>query len=204
MSDLFDQKEKTEEKNDEKTKEKSRRENLIGWVRDIGIAIIAAVVILQFVAPTVVSGDSMEPNLHNGDYLLMSKQSYGILGGDPEYGDVVVTHTHLKDEKNHEKLIIKRVIGLPGDRIDISGGKVYVNKEAIDDSYTRDGVTNGSISGLIVPEDSVFCLGDNRLNSKDSRNSEVGCIRVDDIVGKVILRVLPFDSFGSVFNPYEE
>ena len=184
--------------------ENAKVRNILAWVRDIGIAVVVALVLIQFVTPTIVDGSSMEPNLHDGDYLIMSKQSYGILGGEPEYGDVVVVHTHLKDEKNHEKLIIKRVIGLPGDEITIENGTVYVNGQAQDDSYTKDQVTNGIIEGLIVPEGSIFCLGDNRLNSKDSRAADVGCISEDDIVGKVVLRLLPLNKLGTIYNPYGE
>ena len=184
--------------------ENARVRNILAWVRDIAIAVVVALVVIQFITPTVVDGSSMEPNLHHGDYLIMSKQSYGLFGGEPEYGDVVVVKTHLKDEKNHDKLIIKRVIGLPGDEITIENGDVYVNGEVQDDSYTKDQVTNGIIEGLVVPENSIFCLGDNRLNSKDSRSSEVGCISEDDIVGKVVLRLLPLDKIGTIFNPYDE
>lgn len=185
-------------------RKKSNGRAVFEWVRDIVIAIIVAIIVLQFISPTFVDGRSMEPNLHDGDYLIVSKQSYGLFRGEPEYGDVVVVHTALLDDKGNDKLIIKRVIGLPGDVITIENGEVYVNGELQDASYTNDGVTNGSIHNLEVPEGYIFCLGDNRLNSKDSRSGDVGCIPEDAIVGKAVLRLLPFSDFGSIYNPYDD
>lgn len=182
----------------------SKKRAAFEWIRDIVIAVMVALVVINFVTPTFVEGNSMEPNLHDGDYLIMSRQSYKLLGGEPEYGDIVVVRSSLEDEDGEEKLIIKRIIGLPGDEITIENGKVYVNGVEQDDSYTKDGVTDGAIEGLIVPDDSVFCLGDNRLNSKDSRSPSVGCIPMNDILGKVVFRILPISDFGFIYNPYDD
>ena len=81
------------------------------WIRDIAIALLLAVVILQFIKPTIVKESSMEPTLHNNDYILLSKQSYTLFG-EPQRGDIIVFHTALKTDTGREKLLIKRVIGL--------------------------------------------------------------------------------------------
>lgn len=173
------------------------------WLRDIVIALIIAILALQFIKPVIVRESSMEPNFSESDYLFASKQSYGLLGGEPQMGDVIVFRSTLKDEEDHDKLLIKRIIGVPGDVIDVTGGKVYVNEQVIDDGYTKGQTTNGEIADLVVPADSYFCLGDNRLVSVDSRSEEVGFVRKEDIVGKVVFRLFPISEFGAIENPYE-
>lgn len=173
------------------------------WAKGAAIAVVIAVVLLQFIKPTIVQQRSMEPNFETNDYLFISRQSYKLFGGEPGIGDVIVFNTELKTNEGENKLLIKRVIGVPGDEISIAGGKVYVNGQIIDDSYTMDGTTNGDIDRIIVPVDTVFCLGDNRLVSVDSRDDSVGFISYDDIMGKVVFRLFPIRKFGKIDNPYE-
>ncbi|MCR5481264.1 MAG: signal peptidase I [Clostridia bacterium] len=161
------------------------------WVKDIVIAIIIAVLVMQFIKPTIVKESSMEPTLYANNYLFLSKQSYTF--SEPERGDIVVFHTSLTTADGKEKLLIKRVIGLPGDEISISEGQVYINGEAINEPYIKDGFTPGYVEPLVVPEDSLFVMGDNRVVSIDSRSETVGCIKISAIVGKAFLRLYPFD-----------
>lgn len=170
------------------------------WIKDIILAVIIAAVVVQFIKPTIVKQSSMEPNFNEKDYLFVSKQSYKMFG-EPKQGDVVVIHSELKQENGDEKLLIKRIIGLPGDRIDITEGKVYVNGAEMTQDFTKDGVTNGEISGLVVPDNSIFCLGDNRLVSIDSRDPDVGCVPLSNVVGKVVFRLYPFNKIGTIKNP---
>lgn len=172
------------------------------WAKGIALAVALTVVILQFIKPTIVQQHSMEPNFYTNDYLFISKQSYKLFRGKPQMGDVIVFSN--KKEDGTEKLLIKRVIGVPGDEISIAGGKVYVNGKIIDDSYTKEQTTNGDIDKLIVPVDTVFCLGDNRTVSIDSRDSSIGLISYDDILGKVVFRLLPLKEMGTIKNPYEK
>lgn len=166
------------------------------WIKDIIIAAVIAIIVIQFVKPTIVKESSMEPNFYENDYLFISKMTYKF--SEPRLGDVIVFHSSLTTANGDEKLLIKRVIGVEGDRIDIKDGETYVNGEKLEEAYTKDGVTNGSIDGLVVPEGEVFCMGDNRLVSIDSRTSEVGCIKVKNIVGRVFFRVYPFNKFGVI------
>ena len=142
-------------------------------------------------------GISMEPNFEGGDYLLVSKQAY-TNGKTPQRGDVVVFVSHQKDQDGKYKKLIKRVIALPGDMVAVEGGKVYINGKETDDDYTKDGITNGEVAPVVVPEGSVFCLGDNRLHSTDSRFLEVGFVKEDTIEGKAFFRVYPFSKFGKI------
>lgn len=173
------------------------------WIKDILIAAVIAFVVIQFIKPTVVKQSSMEPTFHENDYLFVSKQSYKLYG-EIQRGDVVVVHSKLTQKNGEEKMLIKRIIGLPGETLDIQNGKVYINGEQLEEPYVADEKTEGSIDGLEIPEGQIFCMGDHREVSIDSRDPAVGCIDIDDIVGKVVLRVYPFDQFGLIKNPYDE
>lgn len=172
------------------------------WIKDIALAIVIALVVIQFVKPTIVKQSSMEPNFHENDYLFVSKQSYKLFG-EPKRGDVVVVHSALTQDNGNEKMLIKRIIALPGEQVDIADEKVYINGEEMSQDFTNDGVTNGDVRGLIVPEGELFCMGDNRLVSTDSRDPRVGCVPIENVVGKVVLRLFPFDQFGLIENPLE-
>lgn len=98
----------------------------MGWVRDIVIAIIIAAIILFFFKPIIIQQESMQPTFYSNDYVVVSKQSYSIFG-DIERGDVIVFRSSLLDENGDHKSLIKRVIGLPGDTIEIKNGYVILN-----------------------------------------------------------------------------
>jgi signal peptidase I len=187
-----------------KQKIKARISPLKEWVVYCAVAFAIAFIIMQFIKPTIVKQNSMEPNFHTNDYLFISKQSYHLFGGNPEIGDVIVFRSKLKDGKGKEKLLIKRVIGVPGDTITIKDGKVFVNGEEIDATYTMTGSTNGYIEDLVVTKDSLFCLGDNREVSVDSRYEEVGLIPEDDVLGKAVFRLFPIKEAGRIKNPYDK
>ena len=172
------------------------------WIKDIVIAMLIAFVIIQFVKPTIVKQSSMEPNFHDKDYLFVSKQAYRF--GEPQRGDVVVFDSSLTDEDGNDKLLIKRVIGLPGEELDIIDEKVYINGVMLDETYTMDGTTYGDIQDLVIPEGEYFCMGDNRDVSIDSRDPAVGCVDEEQLVGKVFLKLFPFGEMGFVRNPYNE
>lgn len=149
--------------------------NVLTMMTGIGLALL----ILQFVQPTLVNGDSMDPYLKNGDYLIMNKFIYKH--SEPEYGDVVIF-------PRDGKLLIKRVIGKPGDKIEIKEGKVYRNDTAIEDYvdiYTEPELVR------TLDEDEYFCLGDNRSVSLDSRYDEVGNVKKKEIRGKAFVRIFP-------------
>lgn len=166
------------------------------WMKDILIALIVAVIILQFIKPTFVKETSMTPTLQEYNFLFLSKQAYHF--GDPKQGDIIVFHTKLKTQSGDEKLLIKRVIGLPGDTINIADGVVSVNGKVLDEPYIKDGYTSGYIENLKVPEGSLFMMGDNRQNSTDSRDPSVGCVKISDVYGKAVFRLYPFNEIGTL------
>ncbi len=173
-------------------------ENAKEWIRDIAIAMALAAMILVFFKPTIVREHSMENTLRDGDYLLVSRQAYRLLGGKPEKGDIVVFSSELETVAGANKLLIKRVIGVPGDTIAINEGTVYVNGAALIENYTKDGYTASDMAELTVPDGSLFCMGDNRQNSTDSRDRRVGFVPMADVMGKAVFRLFPFSKLGSL------
>lgn len=139
----------------------------------------------------------MQDTLNPNDYIIMYKQAYRD-DKEPARGDIVIFESSMLDAKGNEKLLIKRVIGLPGDVMTISEGRVYVNGEEYEEDYTKDGTTPGDIVDLRVPEDQYFVMGDNRLVSIDSRYDEVGFVKGSDIRGKAVFRLFPFDRIGKI------
>ena len=169
-------------------------DNLKEWIKDIIIAVVIAVVILQFVKPTIVREHSMENTLASNDYLFVSKQHYRF--HDYERGDIIVFQSDLETSTGSKKLLIKRIIGLPGETVMITGGNVYIDGELLEEDYTKDGYTSSEMAVRTVPEGTLFCMGDNRQNSTDSRSESVGCVEFDRVVGKAFIRLFPFHSFG--------
>lgn len=164
-------------------------------VKDVTVAFVIVFIIMQFYEPTRVFGISMQPNFHEKDYLVLSKEAYAK--ASPKRGDVVVFQSSLVSFKGDKELLIKRVIGLPGDKVVIKDGDVYVNGVQQSDYYTKDRYTIGDLS-VTVPEGEYFCMGDNRQHSTDSRFSSVGCVDSSLIKGKVIFRFFPFNKFGKI------
>lgn len=190
----------------EKTGSETKKQIILEWVRDIIIAVLIAVAISMVIKPTVVKESSMEPNFYANDYLFLNRLAYKF-GNEPEKGDVIVFRSHsdnLLDDKGKNKLLIKRVIGVPGDKIKITGGQVYINGEPDDQSYTNDGDTTGEVSEMTVPDGGLFCMGDNRRVSVDSRSKDVGFVDQDTIVGKAVFRLLPLSSIGMIKDVYKE
>jgi signal peptidase I len=135
-----------------------------------------------------IEGDSMEPNLHNGEYVLIDKISY--LLHPPERGDVVVF-----TPPNNERDYIKRVIGLPGDTVEVKGGQIYVNGVALDEPYLQQVILRNE-PARVVEEGRYFVLGDNRNNSSDSRS--FGTITPQSIVGRAWLVYWPPSEWSTV------
>ncbi len=168
------------------------------WIKDRGIALIIALVFLQLLTPTLVREHSMENTLHQNDYVFVSRRHYSWFGNDLKRGDIITFDSELTTGLGFKKILVKRIIGLPGDKISISGGKVYINGEAQDEPYTKDGYTNSEMDEVTVPEGYIFTMGDNRQNSTDSRSPQVGFIDINRIRGKVVFRLFPVSGFGAM------
>lgn len=151
------------------------------------------------IQPFMVDGASMEPNFHDKQYLVIDEISYRF--NDPDRGQVVV----FKNPQNAKEYYIKRIIALPGETITIKNSEIYIKevnkKEFVKiselDYLSEDVKTFGNIDGLKLKDDEFFVLGDNRKNSKDSRN--LGPIKRELITGKVWVRGFPFKE-ATIFN----
>lgn len=155
------------------------------------IAVAAGILITKFIANhTTVEGSSMEPALEDGDNLIVEKVSY--LLGDPGRFDIIVF------EQSENVNYIKRIIGLPGERVRIKEGKIYINDTPIPDSYGNGALKDGGLAENTVTlgSDEYFVLGDNRNSSEDSRARNVGSVKESQIIGKAWFRVTPIQQFG--------
>lgn len=167
----------------------------------IYILVVCAVVflVLKYVGQrTVVRGHSMDDTLANGENLIMDKISYRF--HDPKRFDIVIFPG--PEEYGEHPFYIKRVIGMPGEKVQIKQGKVYINGEELtEDIYgIVDYIDEPGIAAeeVTLGKDEYFCLGDNRPVSLDSRYPEVGPVTRKEIVGKVFVRIWPLNRFGKV------
>ncbi|MBQ6402106.1 MAG: signal peptidase I [Firmicutes bacterium] len=167
------------------------------FIKDIIIALIIVAAITVVIKPTIVKESSMEPTLYENNYLIIYKLAY-FHKDHPGYGDIVVFRSDIdKDDGTGKKLLIKRVIGVEGDVMTISDGKVYRNGKLLDEPYVHGQRTetqmDEDVNNLKVPEDQMFLMGDNREVSLDSRSPVVGTVSEDSLVGKAVLRLYPFN-----------
>lgn len=165
------------------------------YVETVAGAVLLAVFIMVFIARSfTVDGPSMLPTLHSGERLLVDKLTYRFR--DPQRGEIIVFR-YPADPSHH---FIKRVIGVPGDRIDIRGGIVYVNGVALEESYVSS-PTYGRFTSGVVPDGHFFVLGDNRNNSQDSRSPLVGYVPKRLITGRALVRFWPIHRASLLGEP---
>lgn len=191
--------EKTEvEVAEEEQPQKSKGREAFGTVIYIGIVLIITILVICFVGQrTKVSGPSMYPTLHDGDNLIVDKISYRF--HDPERFDVVI----FPYEYEKRTYYIKRVIGLPGETVQIDyEGNIYIDGEILEEDYGYEAMVSPGIAEepITLAEDEYFVLGDNRNNSTDSRVAEVGPVHKDRIIGRAWIRIFPFKDAGLVKN----
>ena len=159
----------------------------------VGIVLAITFLIITFVGQrTHVSGESMENTLDDGDQLIVDKLTYRF--HDPERFDIIVFPFRYKDNTYY----IKRIIGLPGETVQIADGEIYINGEVLEESYGREVMQDAGLAAepITLGDDEYFVLGDNRNYSSDSRDPRVALIHRKEIIGRAWLRIWPLDSFG--------
>lgn len=179
-------------KNKKGKKQKEKKpfiDELLDWLKSIALVFVIIVLIFTFIAKTaIVNGSSMNDTLVDRDFLLLWSLFY-----TPEQGDIIAANCEGLNE-----VIVKRVIAVGGQEIniDFSTGTVYVDGVALDEPYIKNLTLNDELAfnyPITVDEGYYFCMGDNRQGSKDSRHPDVGLVSRDDILGKAIMRLYPFN-----------
>ena len=156
------------------------------------VIIVVVILIRTFIAtPVIVSGDSMIPNLKDNQILILSK-----LTKKYERFDIVVVRHKVIDQNEN---LVKRIIGLPGEDVEYKDNKLYINDKVVDEKFidceTAD-FNLASLGYLEIPEEYYFIMGDNRGDSLDS--PELGLIPIDEIEGKIVFSLFPFNTFGII------
>ena len=189
--------EKNSEKETSGTKENSTAKNILGTIAYIAGVCIFVFLILHFVGQrTVVNGNSMDTTLANGQNLVMDKLSYRF--HDPKRYDIIIFPG--PEEEGMHPYYIKRIIGMPGETIQIIDGEVYIDGQILGEEYGAEVMQDAGIAEVPVTlgEDEYFVLGDNRNHSMDSRDSRVGILKREDLVGRAWVRIWPFSEFGVI------
>ncbi|KKE79005.1 signal peptidase I [Bacilli bacterium] len=171
-----------------KNKSKKQKNEWIEWLKAIVIAIIIAFFLRTFIfATSIVEGESMDPTLEDGERVIFNKLIYLI--DEPSRGDIVIIQ---RPTKNY----VKRVIGLPGETIEINEGELYINGERYNQTFLSEEarLQTNNFGPETIPEDSYFVMGDNRAISKDSRNG-LGLIQESEIIGKSEIIIYPFSEW---------
>ncbi|WP_435367707.1 signal peptidase I [Mesobacillus subterraneus] len=177
--------------------EMNPKKELISWIKSLMLAIILALFMRTYLfSPYIVEGASMEPTLHNQEKIFVNKLG---TSNDLKRGDIVII-------KGKGENYVKRVIGFPGEKIEMKNDELYINKEIMRESYLTANLHSANKSGskltgdfgpLVVPEGHLFVMGDNRLHSMDSRNG-LGYIKKSSIVGKSEIVFLPVKNIRKI------
>lgn len=175
--------------------EPSRLQEVLSFLAYAALVFGITFLIITFVGQrTKVSGNSMYDTLENGDNLILEKLSYRF--HEPERFDIVVfRYTHKKNT-----FYIKRVIGLPGETVQIVDSKIYINGEILEENYGYEPIQDAKRASqpITLGEDEYFVLGDNRNDSSDSRDPAVGNVTRSQIIGKAWLRIWPLNKIGLI------
>lgn len=181
-----------------KKREKKRKSLLgeaISWTLYILIILVVTFLVVQFVGQkTTVNGVSMYPTLEDGDSLIVDKVTYKF--SDPKRFDIVVFPFQYQEDTYY----IKRVIGLPGETVQIVEGVIYINGQPLTEDYGWETIEKAGLASdpITLGEDEYFVLGDNRNNSSDSREPSVGNVSKSSIIGKAWIRIWPLTGLGFV------
>ncbi|KMT22438.1 signal peptidase I [Clostridium cylindrosporum] len=170
---------------------KSALSKIVEWIVCIVIAFVLTFLLKTYLFDIIrVSGDSMYSTLHNRDMLGVEKVS--LFKKDFKHGDIIIFDPGSKGQG----IYIKRIIGLPGDTVEIKDGGVYVNDKHLNETYLDPNTYTDNDLKISIKEGYVFVLGDNREVSEDSRN--IGPVPIENIKGHAIFRFFPFNNIGRI------
>ncbi len=171
------------------------------WREIVGtvVFVVAVTVLFDLAIPrSLVDGHSMEPTFHGDDRLVVSRIHY--LLGAPDRGDILVFNSLVPSEFERGIMLIKRVVGLPGETVALRDQQIYIDGEPLSETYIKEacGIMRCSDQTWTLGEDEYFMMGDNRNNSRDSRR--FGAVPLSKIVGQVVFRYWPLPSIGMIPN----
>ena len=182
--------------NPKKPKYKKFFKGLFLWIIEIVLVVLAAYLIIEYaVEKTTMMGVSMNTTLNDGDKVIINKLAY--LRDEPERNDVIV---FSQSKSGHGYYNIKRVIGLPGETVEITNGVVYINGEKLQEDIEVEAMRVAGLADepILLGENEFFVLGDNRNYSEDSRFANIGIIVKNDIIGKAWIRLEPFSIIDKI------
>ncbi len=182
--------------NSKKPKYKKFFKSLLLWIIEIILVILAAYLIIEYgVEKTTMMGVSMNTTLNDGDKIIINKLAY--LRGEPERNDVIV---FSQSKNGHGYYNIKRVIGLPGETVEIVNGAVYIDGRKLTEVIPVESMRVAGLAdkAIVLGENEYFVLGDNRNYSEDSRFANIGIIVKNDIIGKAWMRLEPFSIIDKI------
>ncbi len=186
--------------NSEEVQKLSKKSNRKGLLFDLifyAILIFVCIYILPnyVIQRTIVDGSSMEDTLFDGDHLYVEKLSYRF--DALKRFDIIVFYPFGRENKDY---FVKRIIGLPGETVQIKGSDIYINDKILEEDYGKDPIVDPgrAINPIKLGQDEYFVLGDNRSISKDSRSDEVANVKRENIGGKAVLRIKPLSRFGTI------
>lgn len=174
---------------------RGKRRSAAGAILYFAFILLLAWLVLRYVGQrTTVSGWSMYPALESGDSLIVDKISYRFR--EPERYEIIVFPYRYEENTYY----IKRVIGLPGETVQIMNGEILIDGDPLDENYGYETIESAGLAAepLTLGEGEYFVLGDNRNDSMDSREPSVGLIRREEIIGRAIARIWPLDGIGGL------
>lgn len=176
-------------------------ENYPGWRvanKPYIIAAVLAIIMFMLIAPITQKGDDMSPTIDEGNVVILKKDTFSENRGYPDYEDVVVFKVDYYETKTKGEHRVSRVIGLPGDTIEIKGGDVYRNNKKLEHKSYEKGKIKDDVAPIKVEKNKVYLICDDRSDSIDSRNVGVGTRSLKDIRGKALIVLWPFSNFGVI------
>lgn len=175
--------------------EKSILRELGSWLLYLLFVVVFSFIIITYVGQrTRVDGQSMETTLHNNDNLIVDKISYRFR--DPKRFEIIVFPYQYRENTYY----IKRIIGLPGETVQVIDGCVYIDGQQLDEHYGNEPMESPGIAEdpILLGEDEYFVLGDNRNHSSDSRDASVGVLKRENLLGRAWIRIWPLNQFGAI------